>query len=665
MEVIEKYQRVIIEGVKPEIDAGRFPAKRVVGELVRVEADLFTEGHDKISGFLLYRPRSESEWRRAPLEPLVNDRWTASFRVDRLEPWVYTIAGWIDRFRTKLQDLKKKFEAGQDVDVEILEIARILEDIHARADAADRARFREVLDSLNATREPVGTRLQPLLDPDLPAVVAEYPDPPSYIEYPRELVVQVDRPLADFSAWYEMFPRSLWNGDEKRHATLADCRNRLPYIAGMGFDILYLPPIHPIGRAFRKGRNNTLNAGPADVGSPWAIGGKEGGHKAVHPDLGTLEDFRALVSAAKDHGLEIALDIAFQCSPDHPWVREHPEWFQHRPDGTIKYAENPPKKYQDIYPIDFESEDRVALWNELKSVFEFWMEQGVRIFRVDNPHTKPFAFWEWCLAELKNKDPGLIFLSEAFTRPKVMKRLAKIGYTQSYTYFAWRNTRRELEEYLTELTQTEVVEYFRPSFWPNTPDILTEFFHEGSRPAFMLRFALAATLTASYGIYGPAYELQEHLPREPGSEEYLHSEKYEVRRWDVERPDSLRDFITRLNRIRKENPALRTNRTLRFHRIDNPELIAYSKIDESGANIILVIVNLNPHHRHQGWVELPLEDWKIEPDEPYQLHDLLDDARYFWSGAWNFVELDPKYAPAHVFSVRRKSRSERDFDYFS
>lgn len=664
MEIIQNYKRVIIEGVKPEINDGRFPIKRVTGELVRVEADLFTEGHDQISGFLLYRPQSESEWRREPLEFLVNDRWSASFRIENLEPWVYTVAGWIDRFRTKLHDLKKKFEAGQEVDVEMIEIGHILEDVQTRAEPADRVRIGEVIESLNAIRKPLKTRLRLLLQPDLPAVIARYPDPPSYIEYPRELGVHVDRPLANFSAWYEMFPRSLWGDDKGTHATFADCEKRLPYVAGMGFDILYLPPIHPIGEAFRKGRNNTLDPEPGDVGSPWAIGGREGGHKAIHPDLGTLEDFRRLVAATKGHGLEIALDIAFQCSPDHPWVKAHPEWFQHRPDGTIKYAENPPKKYQDIYPINFESEDRVALWKELKSVFEYWMDQGVRIFRVDNPHTKPFAFWEWCIAELKQKDPGLIFLSEAFTRPKVMKRLAKLGYTQSYTYFAWRNARWELEEYLTELTRTEVVEYFRPSFWPNTPDILTEFFNDGARPAFMLRFALAATLTASYGIYGPAYELQEHVPREPGSEEYLNSEKYQVRHWNVDRPDSLRNFITRINSIRRENPALHTNRTLTFHRIDNPEVIAYSKTDETGENIILVVVNLNPHHRHQAWVELPLEEWGIRENEPYQLHDLLDDSRYFWSGAWNFVELDPHYSPVHIFRIRRKARSERDFDYY-
>jgi starch synthase (maltosyl-transferring) len=432
----------------------------------------------------------------------------------------------------------------------------------------------------------------------------------------------------------------------------------------MGFDVLYLPPIHPIGRVDRKGKNNALVALPDDVGSPWAIGASEGGHKSVHPALGTLDEFRRLVAKAKEHGLEIALDIALQCAPDHPYVKEHPDWFRWRADGTVQYAENPPKKYQDIYPFFFETDDWQALYAELKSVFLFWIEQGVRIFRVDNPHTKPFPFWEWVIDEVKKSHPSTIFLSEAFTRPKVMRRLAKLGFTQSYTYFTWRNTKPELIEYLTELTQSEAREYLRPNFWPNTPDILPEYLQFGGRPAFMSRLVLAATLSANYGIYGPAFELCENTPREPGSEEYLHSEKYQLRDWDLQRADSLKDFIARLNRIRRENPALHSNAGLRFHAIDNDELICYSKTSEDGANTVLVVANLDPYQVQAGWLELPLSELRLERERPFQVHDLLSGARYLWHGARNYVRLDPQVVPAHLLRLRRRVRSERDFDYF-
>jgi starch synthase (maltosyl-transferring) len=460
-----------------------------------------------------------------------------------------------------------------------------------------------------------------------------------------------------------MFPRSC-TADVRRHGTFADCEKRLPYIAEMGFDVLYLPPIHPIGVAFRKGRNNALSAGPEEPGSPWAIGAAAGGHKSVHPELGTLDDFRRFVKKAKDHGIELALDIAFQCAPDHPYVKQHPTWFRWRPDGTVQYAENPPKKYQDIYPFDFETEDWKALWQELKSIFDFWIEQGVSIFRVDNPHTKPFPMWEWLIGEIKHAHPEVIFLAEAFTRPKIMHRLAKLGYTQSYTYFAWRNTKHELTEYFTELALADSREYFRPNLWPNTPDILTEFLQFGGRPAFMLRVALAATLGASYGIYGPAYELLEHVPRDQGSEEYLNSEKYEVRTWDVERPDSLRHFIARLNAIRRENPALQSDWSLRFHQVDNDSMICFSKTSGDKKNVVLIVANLDPHHTQSGWVDLSLSGLEFETDRPYQVHDLLSDARYLWHGSRNFVQLDPNSTPVHIFRLRRKVRTEQDFDYF-
>jgi starch synthase (maltosyl-transferring) len=432
----------------------------------------------------------------------------------------------------------------------------------------------------------------------------------------------------------------------------------------MGFDVLYLPPIHPIGRSHRKGKNNAPSAGPHDPGSPWGIGAAEGGHKAIHPQLGTPEDFRRLVANAREHGIDIALDLAFQCSPDHPYVQDHPQWFRWRPDGTVQYAENPPKKYQDIYPLEFQTEHWQELWEELKSVVLFWIEQGVRIFRVDNPHTKPFHFWEWLIREVKRLHPEIIFLAEAFTRPKVMYYLAKAGFTQSYTYFAWRNTKAELTQYFTELTQTEVREFFRPNLWPNTPDILTEYLQLGGRPAFMARLVLAATLGASYGIYGPAFELGEHQPREPGSEEYLDSEKYEIKHWAIDRPDSLRDFIGRVNRIRRENPALHSHGGLRFHPVDNEQLICYSKQTEDASNIILVIVNLDPHHTQSGWVDLPADLQAERPAAPYQVHDLLSDGRYLWHGSRNFVELIPQVVPAHIFRIRHRVRTERDFEYY-
>jgi starch synthase (maltosyl-transferring) len=432
----------------------------------------------------------------------------------------------------------------------------------------------------------------------------------------------------------------------------------------MGFDVVYLPPIHPVGTTFRKGRNNSPEAEPGDVGSPWGIGGAEGGHKEIHPDLGTLEDFRRFVARAGELGLDIALDVAFQASPDHPYVRDHPEWFRKRPDGTVQYAENPPKKYQDIYPFDFDTGDWRGLWQELKSVFDHWIGEGIRIFRVDNPHTKPFAFWEWAIGEIKREHPDVIFLSEAFTRPKIMVRLAKLGFTQSYNYFPWRNLRWEIEEYFTELTQTEVREFFRPNLWPNTPDILTERLQTGGRAAFAQRLILAATLGASYGIYGPAFELLEHRPKERGSEEYLDSEKYQLREWDLKSPDSLRELIALVNRIRRENPALQLDRTLRFHRADNDQILVYSKTSEDEENVILVAVNLDPFQTQASWVDLDLAALGLESDQGFQVHDLLTGARYLWQGARNFVQLDPQQA-AHVFRVRRRTRSEKDFDTFS
>lgn len=661
-QIEEGRARVIIEGVQPEIDGGRYPIKRTVGERVRVEADVYTDGHEVISGVLLYQKEGALQWTELPLEFLINDRWRGEFTVAELGRYRYTLEAWVDRFLTWRRDLEKKAGAGQDVAVDLLVGAALIEQAGALASPEDATLLQERADILRSGAD-LSEKLLLSLDPALTQTMAKYPDRRFATRYAKELTVVVDREKARFSTWYEMFPRSC-AAEPGQHGTFTDCEARLPYIQAMGFDVLYLPPIHPIGHTNRKGRNNAPVAGPDDPGSPWAIGAEAGGHKSVHPHLGTLEDFRRFVIKARDYGLDLALDIAFQGTPDHPYVKEHPEWFRWRPDNTVQYAENPPKKYEDIYPFDFETENWRELWGELQSVFLFWIEQGVSIFRVDNPHTKPFRFWEWLISEIKTAHPEVIFLAEAFTRPKVMYQLAKLGFTQSYTYFAWRNTKRELTDYFTELTQTEVREYFRPNLWPNTPDILTEYLQFGGRPAFMIRLVLAATLGANYGIYGPAFELCESRPREPGSEEYLDSEKYEIRNWDLSRPDSLKDFIGRVNRIRQENPALQSDWSLRFHPLDNEHLICYSKTNEEAANLILVLVNLDPHHTQGGWVELSLEELGIDPRQPYQVHDLLSDTRFLWQGPRNYVELNPRVVPAYIFRVRRRVRTERDFDYY-
>jgi starch synthase (maltosyl-transferring) len=620
--------RVVIESVRPQVDGGRYPVKRVIGEEVLVEADVFADGHDQVAAELLYKFESERDWKSVAMQFRHNDHWAAAFTVEKLGRYQYKVRGWVDPFVTWRRDLVKRKDAAQDLSVDFLIGSKLVKD----AILADPARGSE-------------ERYQA-------AMAAEVPPPaPEAVVESDALEVVVDPVKARFSAWYEMFPRSA-RGDG-RHATFADVVERLPYVQDMGFDVLYFPPIHPIGATARKGKNNAVAARPGDVGSPWAIGAKEGGHKAVLAELGTLEDFRRLVCEAKNRNIDVALDIAFQCSPDHPYVKAHPEWFRARPDGTVQYAENPPKKYQDIYPFDFETAAWRSLWEELKSVFEFWISQDVKIFRVDNPHTKAFPFWEWCIRELKAKHPELIFLSEAFTRPRIMHKLAKIGFTQSYTYFTWRNSKQELVDYFTELTQTESREYFRPSLWPNTPDILHETLQTGGRPAFIVRVVLAATLAANYGLYGPAYELLEHAPREPGSEEYLDSEKYEVKRWELERADSLRELIARLNRVRQDNPALQRDWSLRFHAIDNPQLLVYSKKEEE--NLIVVAVNLDFQHPQSGFVELDLPALGLAPHETFDVHDLLSGGRYTWNGSRNYIELNPHQLPAHLFKVVRRA----------
>jgi starch synthase (maltosyl-transferring) len=644
--------RVIIEGLKPEIDDGCFPVKRVVGERVVVEADIFADGHDVITVLLLYRKETDTKWTETPMEPLVNDRWRGSFAVTELGRYRYTVLAWVDQFKSWQQDLAKRVQAGQEVSVELLVGAQLITEASQRAPKSARQKMGKWASTLESKQITEKAKVQLALGAELSEFMDKYPDRRFVTTYSKELIVVVDREKVGFSTWYEMFPRSC-TAKPGHHGTFKDCESHLPYIADMGFDVLYFPPIHPIGHTHRKGRNNNPIANRDDPGTPWAIGSEEGGHKSVHPQLGTLEDFQSLIAKAREYGIEIALDIAFQCSPDHPYLKEHPEWFRWRPDNTVQYAENPPKKYEDIYPFDFEIENWQELWKELKNIVLFWIKQGIRIFRVDNPHTKPFSFWEWLITDIKMAYPDVILLSEAFTRPKVMYRLAKAGFTQSYTYFAWRNTKWELTQYFTELTQTEVREYFQPNLWPNTPDILTEYLQSGGRSAFMTRLLLAATLGASYGIYGPAFELCENCPREPGSEEYLNSEKYEIKNWDVTRPDSLKDFIAQVNRIRRENPALHSDWSLRFHEVDNERLICYSKYTDDFSNVVLVVVNLDPHYTQSGWVELSLEEFGIDEQKPYQVQDLLSDACYLWQGSRNYVELNPQITPAHILLIRR------------
>ena len=648
------HRRPVALAVRPEIDGGRYPIKRVVGDLLTVHADVITDGHDVLRAVVLDRAPGATAWRETELVHTGNDEWRAKIDLPALGRHAYTVVAWVDAFATWRRGLERKLAAGVDVTVELLEGALLVEAAQARGDAAlahDVAILRG--------GAPLEQRLELATSDALAEAVARVPDRSGAVRYRHDLEVIVERPLAACSAWYEMFPRS--TRSDGKHGTLRDAEARLDYIAELGFDIIYLPPIHPIGTAFRKGPDNTPVAGPDDPGSPWAIGGPEGGHTSIHPALGTLADFDHFVAAARAKQLEIALDIAFQASPDHPWVKQHPAWFKARPDGTIQYAENPPKKYQDVYPFDFESADWQALWQALRDVFVFWCERGIRVFRVDNPHTKPIPFWEWCLREIHDRYPDAIFLAEAFTRPKLMYALAKVGFSQSYTYFTWRTTKADLEAYASELAHSPVADLFRPNFWPTTPDIFPDHLVNGGRAAFELRLVLAATLAASYGIYGPSYELGEHEPR-PGVEELAHNEKYQLRTWDLEQPGSLRHVIARLNRIRRAHPALHDNRSLRFHKTDNDLVICYSK--QRATDIVLIVVNLDPHHSHRAWLTLDLAGLGIASDEAFQVHDLLGDARYTWRGARSFVEILPAQSPAHIFEIRRFVRSENHFEYY-
>ncbi len=664
--MVQRTGSVVIENVQPSLDFGRHAVKRVVGEDVEVSADIFKEGHDALVAVIRWRQTSPqaaaTEWEEAPMKHVGNDRFEGRFAVDVNGRYAFTVEAWPDLFATWVSELQRKVDAGRDVQSELLEGAQILESTAARAKESSPASAKTLADAAALLRTGQSKEtVAAALDPQLGATAARYPDRSLAVRYERELEVFAERSRARTGAWYEFFPRSTKN-DGKTHATFRDSEKFLPYIQALGFDVIYLPPIHPIGRAARKGRNNSLTAEKGDVGSPWAIGAKEGGHKAVHPELGTLEDFRHFVQAAAAHGIETAIDIAFQCSPDHPYVKEHPEWFLHRPDGTIKTAENPPKRYEDIVNFDWMGPAREALWQELLSVVLHWVENGVRVFRVDNPHTKPIAFWEFLIRKTHEQYPDVVFLSEAFTRPKVMKMLAKVGFSQSYTYFTWRNFKGELQEYLEELTGAPVADYMKGNLWPNTPDILPESLQHGGRPAFLQRFALAATLSSSYGIYG-GYELCENTPVRPGKEEYLDSEKYQLVQRDYDAPGNIRAFITAINRARRQNPALLLYRNLRFYTAHNDRVLFYGKRTPDGLNTVLVAVSMDPYAPQEAVLELPLWELGIDEDEIYQVHEQISDQRALWQGPTAHVRLTPE-APAAIWTLLRFRRTEQSFDYY-
>jgi len=669
MKPTEGRRRVVIEDVQPAVDAGRYPVKRIVGDRIAVTAAIFADGHDHLAARVLYRHASDRKWQSAPFTALPNDLWTASFPVDRIGPWRYTVEAWVDHLDTWASDLTKRLAAqaggAQEIPLALRSGAALLDAAGSRAKGPDAKQLKRAAQELRK----LAAANQAFYESPVPAEVlelaAQYPDLSFASTYATELPLWVDRERARFSTWYELFPRSA-SPEPGRHGTLQDVIPLLPEIAGNGFDVLYLPPIHPIGRSFRKGRNNSVAAEPGDVGSPWAIGAAEGGHTDILPELGTLADFSALVAAAQAHNLELALDIAFQCSPEHPWVKAHPEWFLHRPDGSIQYAENPPKKYQDIYPLNFESSNWRGLWDALYNVFEFWVDHGVRIFRVDNPHTKALPFWEWCIAEVHKLSPDVLFLAEAFTRPHVMYSLAKAGFTQSYTYFTWRTAKAELQQYFTEICNPPISDLFRPNVWPNTPDILHAQFQVPDlatrRAVFQQRVVLAATLSANYGLYGPAYELLEGraappAPGREGSEEYLDSEKYQLRTWDRSNPISIAPLITQLNRIRYDNLALQTNEGLHFHAPENPQVLAYSKTTPDPIaghpNTVLTIVNLDPLAEQTSFIDLDMDKLDLPWDAPFEVTDLLTGITYPWAPKRNYIALKPS-APAHVFRIVRK-----------
>lgn len=640
-------KRVVITNVAPQVDCGTYLAKATLEDPLTIAADIFTDGHDEIAASVMIKHRKDRQWKEYPMTFINNDHWELIFYPDKLGEYQFQVQGWVDHFSTWRKGLVKKYEAGQDITVELQIGAGLIEQAAGRAPAKEKAalgQFARTLTveqsreaaMLTATDDKLSNAMQRLKDKTLTTV------------FPQVLSFEVEIKRASFSTWYELFPRSA-SPEPGRHGTFKDVERLLPRVAAMGFDTLYFPPIHPIGEEKRKGRNNSLTAQPDDPGSPWAIGNKLGGHKAIHPELGTLKDFKRLVQKAREMGIEIAMDIAYQCAPDHPYVKEHPQWFKWRPDGTVQYAENPPKKYEDILPFNFETEDWENLWKELRSVLDYWIDNGVNIFRIDNPHTKSLYFWEWCIGEVRAKNPQVIFLAEAFTRPRIMERLAKAGFNQSYTYFTWRNTKKELEEYMTELTKGEMRYYFRPNFWPNTPDILPPEITYGGENAHIARLILAATLSSNYGLYGPVYEFGFTQPM-PGKQEYVDNEKYEIKHWNWDEYTRIKELIARVNKIRKENPALQDTYNIEFAATTNDQIICYCKTDKRTGNMLIIAVNLDHFNTQAAEVRIPLEKIGMPVGQQYRVKDLLSGDKYKW-GETNYVELNPWEMPAHILRI--------------
>src|SRR6266478_5891991 len=644
------FPSAVIENLRPLIDGGRYPVKRIVEDDLAVEADVFKDGHDVVAAALKWRLVGEPRWHETAMSFVDNDRWRGICSLNEIGVYEYTVEAWTDTFRSWRDEFTKKFEAGiSDLTAETLEGVALIEAAGKRAHVADdSARLCELSECIRTADHAQINNI--VRSGELEVLMATYPDRSWATQYAPPPRVIVERKEAQIAAWYEFFPRSA-EGRGDGGSTFRDCLPRVDDARAMGFNVIYFPPIHPIGHTNRKGRNNSVTAEPGDPGVPWAIGSEAGGHKAVEPSLGSLEDFDWLQGEVRKRGMEIALDFAINCSPDHPYVREHPEWFYQRPDGSIKFAENPPKKYEDIFPLNFRCRNWAQLWAEMVSIVLFWAGRGVRTFRVDNPHTKPVAFWEYLIARVREKYPDTVFFSEAFTRPKMMKELAKAGFSQSYTYFTWRKTKQELTEYLTELTQTEMRQYFRGNLWPNTPDILPPYLQDGGRPAFIIRAVLAATLSSLWGIYS-GYELCENEAL-PGREEYIDSEKYQFKERDWDVPGNIKEFIARLNTIRRQNRALQFYDNLRFYNAENGAILFYGKTTPARENVVFVVVNLDPYRRQSSMIDVPIELFGQNEGEPYQVHDLLDDSRYTWYGRRNYVELDPATRPAHIFRLRR------------
>lgn len=643
-------RRVIITNIKPAVDDGAFPAKAAEGESVTISADIFCDGHDEIAATVSLKHKSDRQWKEHPLQLINNDHWEYTFTPEKKGAYQFRIQAWADHFVTWEKGLQKKYEDGQDISLELQIGSELLQGIlTANKTTKDKAQLTKWIKVLGGDAK--DDAIVSLVTGGEISRLARRNAPRNLATTSPVFSIEVERRKAAFSTWYELFPRSTAENPGE-HGTFKDVKKLLPHIAEMGFDVLYFPPIHPIGHSKRKGKNNSLVAEPGEPGSPWAIGNEDGGHKAIHPQLGTLKDLKGLIAEAQKHDIEIALDIAYQCSPDHPYVKQHPQWFKWRPDGTVQFAENPPKKYEDILPINFETEDWDNLWQELKSIVDYWIAAGIRIFRVDNPHTKAFPFWEWMIPAVRKEHPDVIFLAEAFTRPRLMERLAKAGFNQSYTYFTWRNTKQELEKYMKELTQTDMRHYFRPNFWPNTPDILPPVLTEGGENAHIMRLILAATMSSNYGLYGPVYEHGLNTPR-PGKEEYIDNEKYEIKHWDWQQYTRIKEFIARINRIRRENAALQTTWNIEFATTTNDNIICFTKTDVGSGNRLIIAVNLDPHHTQSAIVDLPLESMGIQEGAAYTVRDLLSGDAYEWYGSANYVELNPFDIPAHVLRVEQ------------